>query len=70
MCEFCKDEDITEICKKTINFGQFGKADLTLDMTQKNIYANLSGLGDLQLNVEIRKPIKFCPFCGRKLNGE
>lgn len=68
MCEFCKDGDITEICEKDVDFGLLGDAVLSLDISENYIYANLCGNGYCGLEVEVKKPIKFCPFCGRKLS--
>lgn len=70
MCEFCKSGDITEICKKSIDFGILGEVELTIDISENYIYANFVKLDNSDLNVELKKHISFCPICGRKLNGE
>lgn len=70
MCEFCKSGDITEICKKSIDFGILGEAELTIDISENYIYANLVKLDSSDLNVELKKHISYCPICGRKWNGE
>lgn len=68
MCEFCESGDLTEICKKTVDFGVFGEADLTIDISSKYLYANLIGNGYTSVSVELKNPISFCPICGRNLS--
>ena len=69
MCEYCKivGEEMVEIFEEDVDFGVLGAAGLTLDMTENNLFVNLTGKGCLDVQIEIKKPIKYCPFCGRKL---
>ena len=70
MCEFCENEDLTEICCKTVDFGVLGEADLTIDISRNYIYANLCSKGHSQISIELKRDIRFCPICGRDLRSE
>lgn len=70
MCEFCQSDDLTEICCKEIDFGALGKANLSLDISSNYLYANLISNGYTQLSIELKKEIRYCPICGRKLSNK
>lgn len=71
MCEFCEKEDeIIEINRKEIDFGMFGTAILSTDISDGQLYSNLTFIDSSIEGIEIKKKINFCPICGRKLNGE
>ena len=69
MCKYCEsvENEMVEICGEDVDFGVLGTAGLTLDMTENTLSVNLTGNGWLDVQIEIKKPIKYCPFCGRKL---
>ena len=69
MCEFCENDDLTEICCEKVDFGALGNAVLSLDISSGYMYANLVGNGYTQVNIELKKDIRYCPICGRDLRS-
>lgn len=70
MCEFCKSDDLTEICCEKVDFGALGNANLSLDISGNYLYANLIGNGYNQVNIELKKDIRYCSICGRDLRKQ
>lgn len=66
MCEYCNFKDATLPWFKTINDGDFAYdgIDISDDGTiSLYFFEEVDGCCN-----EIKTPIAYCPFCGRKLN--
>lgn len=65
MCD--RDEETWNFKKKTLNFGELGKYSLYIFINEK---------GEMDINMDngyddlfhCRFEIKYCPYCGRKLD--
>lgn len=70
-CNMCNpNRDDREIAKDTYDAGIFGRYDLSMNVTDLGIIIEFCRKGEKNhlLYSIFNKGIKYCPYCGRKLN--